>query len=114
VIRRFDVLCLAAVLAGLLPLAGCDKWRSYSEDAPHQEAEDQHFAEQKERAALVERMKAAAKAQDRKQEALRNLQTKIDAVDDQISDARRHGKDWRGLEKGQEALEAQKYELQRQ
>ena len=113
-IRKLDVLYLAAVLASLLPLAGCDKWRSYSEDVPRQDPEGQRLTDQQERAALVERMKAAAKAQDMKQEAIKNVQRKIDAIDDQISDARARGKDWRGLEKAQEALETQKYELQRQ
>jgi hypothetical protein len=114
VIRKLDILYCAAVLAGLLSLTGCDKWRSYREDAPPQDPEDQRLGEKKERSAMVERMKAAAKVQDRKQESIRNLQTKIDAIDEQISDARSRGRDPRGLEKTQEALETQKYDLQRQ
>jgi hypothetical protein len=113
-IRKLDVLYLAALLAGLSPTAGCDKYASLSPGEAAQRQEDRRLEDQKERAAMVERMKAAAIAEDKKQEPIRNLQKQIDALDVQISAARSKGKDWRALEKAQEALETQKYELQRQ
>jgi len=113
-IRKRDVLYFAALLVGLLPTAGCDKYASPSPEEVAQRREEQRVEDQKERAAMVERMKAAAIAQDKKQEPIKNLQKQIDALDVQISNARSKGKDWRALEKTQEALETQKYELQRQ
>jgi hypothetical protein len=63
---------------------------------------------------MIERLKAAAIAQDKKQNPIRILQKQIDALDEQISEAWEKRKDWRALEKAQEAFEAQKYEVERQ
>jgi anti-sigma-K factor RskA len=112
--RKFSR-CYIAVLCALLFLtAGCDKYGLGSAELATQRQEEQRVQDQQERAALVERMKAAAVAQDRKQEPIRNLQKQIDAIDDRIGEARARGKDCRDLEKTQDALEARKAELQRQ
>ena len=111
-IRKLGLLYSAAVLVVLLPTAGCD--RSPSPEELAQRQEEQRVQDQKERTVLIDRLKAAALAQDQKQAPIRNLQKQIDALDAQISDARSKGKDWRALGKAQESLEAQKYELQRQ
>ena len=74
---------------------------------------EQRLNDQKERAALAEQMRAAAIAREQKQEPIKRLQKQIDALEDQITYARQRGKDWRPLEKAQEALEAQKGELER-
>ena len=111
-IRKLGLLYSAAVLVVLLPTVGCDRSPSPEELARRQE--EQRVQDQKERAVLVDQMKAAELAQDQKQAPIRNLQKQIDAIDAQISDARSRGKDSRALGKAQEGLEAQKYELQRQ
>jgi TolA-binding protein len=109
-IRRLEMLYFATLLAGLLSTAGCDKHASPGPEV----GEAQRLQDQQERAAMADRLKAAAIAQDKKQEPIANLQKQIDALDEQIRDARSKGKDWRTLEKAQEALETKKYELQRQ
>jgi polyhydroxyalkanoate synthesis regulator phasin len=96
----------------VLALAGCNK--SVSPELARQQQEEQRLKDQQERAALAEKMKAAALAREQKQEPIKALQKKIDALDAQISDARSKGKDWRPLAKVQEALDAEKYELERQ
>jgi hypothetical protein len=111
-IRKLGLLYSVAVLVVLLPTAGCDRSPSPEELARRQE--EQRVQDQKERDVIIERLKAASLAQDQKQAPIRNLQKQIDALDAQISDARSKAKDWRALGKAQEALEAQKYELQRQ
>jgi hypothetical protein len=111
-IRKLGLLYSAAVLVVLLPTVGCDRSPSPEELARRQE--EQRAQDQKERAVIVDQMKAAALAQDQKQAPIRSLQKQIDAIDAQISDARSKGKDWRALGKIQDALETQKYELQRQ
>ncbi|MEY2438709.1 MAG: hypothetical protein QOI34_94 [Verrucomicrobiota bacterium] len=111
--RKFNIFFWPTVLAITLIIAGCDSGPSSLELAA-QRLEEQRTIDQKERAALVEQMKAAAVAQEKKQEPINKLQIQIDALDQQINDARSKGKDWRALEKTQEALEVQKYELQRQ
>ena len=113
-IGKGRILYLTIVLSGSLIIAGCDKFGSSSPETEAQRQEEQRLKDQKERAALVERMKAAAIAQEQKQAPIKKLQSQIDALDQQIGDARARGKDWRALEKAQEALEAQKAELQRQ
>ena len=113
-IGKGRILYLTIILSGALLIAGCDKFGSSSSETEAQRQEGQRLEDQKERAALVERMKAAAIAQEKKQEPIKQLQSQIDALDQQINDARSRGKDWRALEKVQEALEAQKAELQRQ
>jgi hypothetical protein len=112
VIGKGRILYLTIVLSGSLAIAGCDK--SSSPETEAQRLEEQRLKDQKERAALVERMKAAAIAQEQKQAPIKRLQSQIDALDQQIIAARSRGKDWKALEKAQEALEAQKAELQRQ
>jgi uncharacterized protein HemX len=111
-IRKLDLLYLAALLCVSLSVTGCGRNSSLDLEAAAQQKEEQRLQDQKERAALVERMKAAALAQEKKQEPIKALQKQIDELDAQITDARSKGKDWRALEKKQEALEAQKYELQ--
>ena len=113
-IRKLDLLYCTVCLTGLPFVTGCEKYASPSPEEVAQQREVQRLDDQKERAAMVERMKAAAVIEDKKQEAMRNLQKQIDALDVQISAAHAIGKDWRPLEKQQEALEARKYELQRQ
>src|SRR2546421_3359059 len=98
-IRRLNILYRVAVLAAVVAVAGCDKFGSSNSDENAQRQEEQRLQDQKERAALVERMKAAAKAQEDKQEPIKRLQKQIDALDQQISDAHARGKDWRALEK---------------
>lgn len=98
----------------MLALAGCNKLDSTSPEVAAQRREEQRLKDQQERAALAEKMKAAALVREQKQEPIKALQKKIDALDQQISDARSRGKDWRPLAKAQEALEAEKYELQKQ
>ena len=111
-IGKGRILYLTIVLSGSLVVAGCDK--SPDSETEAQRREEQRLEDQKERAALAERMKAAAIAQEQKKEPIKKLQSQIDALDEQISYARARGKDWRPLEKEQEALEARKAELQRQ
>ena len=108
------MLYLTMVLSVSLAIAGCDKFGSSNSETEAQRQEEQRLKDRKERAALVERMKAAAIAQEQKQAPIKKLQSQIDALDQQIGDARARGKDCRALEKAQEALEAQKAELQRQ
>ena len=103
-IRKLEVYFLAVLTASIV--AGCDD----SPD-PAQVKEEQRLQDQKERLALVEKMKAAALAEEKKKEPIRDLQKKIDALDEQISYARARGKDCRALEAEQEALEARQYEL---
>jgi len=107
-IRKLEVYFLAVLTA--LIVAGCD------DDSPDpvQAKEEQRQQDQKERLALVEKMKAAALVEEKKKEPIRDLQKKIDALDDQIGYARARGKDGRALEQMQEAVEAQKYELTHQ
>jgi hypothetical protein len=112
VIGKGGILYLTIILSGSLVIAGCDKSSNSETEAQRQEA--QRLEDQKERAALAERMRAAAIAQEQKKEPIKKLQSQIDALDQQIGYARARGKDWRALEKAQEALEAQKAELQRQ
>jgi hypothetical protein len=113
-IGKLDLLSFITFLGGALATASCEKETSPSLEVLAQRQEAQRLQDQKERAATVDRLKAAAIAQDKKQVAIKNLQNQIDALDKQISDARLKGGDWRGLEKAQETLEQQKYELQRQ
>jgi hypothetical protein len=105
--------CLPALFAAVLALAGCNKVDPNSPEVAAQRQEEQRLKDQQERAVLAEKMKAAALAREQKQEPIKALQKKIDALDQQISDARSRGKDWRPLAKAQEALEAEKYELER-
>jgi len=102
------------LLAGLCLTAGCDEEASPNSQVAAQRQEDQRLLDQKDRAALVERMKAAAIAADKKREPITKLQNQINALDEQITASRSKGKDWRALEKQQEALETQKRELERQ
>ena len=111
--RKLGPLYFTALLCVSVSVAGCGRNSSLDIEALAQQKEEQRLQDQNERAALAERMKAAALAQEKKQEPIRALQKQIDALDVQITDARSKGKDWRGLEKTQEALEAQKYDLQR-
>jgi predicted nucleic acid-binding Zn-ribbon protein len=105
---------LTIVLSACLAIAGCEKFGYSRSETEAQRIEAKRLEDQKERAALIEQVKAAAIAQEQKQAPIKKLQAQIDALQQQISDARSRGKDWRALEKSQEALEAQKAELQRQ
>jgi hypothetical protein len=107
-------LYLTIVLSGTLVIAGCGKSGSSRLEEEAQRREEQRLEDQKERAALAERVKAGAFAQEQKREPIKKLQTQIDDLEQQISYARQRGKDWRPLEKEQEALEAKKAELERQ
>ncbi len=111
-IRKLDLLYFTALFVGLLPSTGCNRHTSSGPEIVAKRQEAQRLQEQTERAALVERMKAAAIAEEIRQEPIRNLQMQIDALDEQISDAWSRGKDCKALEIAQDALEAQKYELQ--
>jgi hypothetical protein len=113
-IQRLEVLYLVLLLVGALPTAGCKKNASSRSELAAQQQEQQRLQEQKVRTAMVEQLKAAAIAQDAKQEPIRNLQKQIDTLDVQISEAWSKGKDFKALEKAEDALEAQKYELERQ
>lgn len=113
-IRRLDTLYLAALFVGLLPTAGCNKNTPPSFEVVAQRQEQQRLQEQKERTVMVERLKAAAIADDKKQEPIKNLQKQIDDLDVAISDAWSQGKDTRALEKAEDVLEEQKYDLERQ
>ena len=110
---KLDTLYLPALLAAVLALAGCNKVDPNSPELVRQRQEEQRLKDQQERAALAEKMKAAALAREQKQEPIKALQKKIEALDQQISDARSRGKDWRPLAEAQEALEAEKYELEK-
>jgi hypothetical protein len=112
--RKFGRWYIAVLFVVPFLTAGCEKYGLGSAELAAQRQEEQRVQDQQERAALVDRMKAAGIAQERKQEPIRNLQKQIDAIDERISDARSRGKDCRDLEKTQDALEAQKAELQRQ
>ena len=110
---NFDTFYLPVILAAVIALSGCNKLDSTSPEVAAQRQEEQRLKDQQERAARAEKMKAAAIAREQKQEPIRELQKKIDALDRQISDARSRGNDWRPLAKTQEALEAEKYELEK-
>ena len=112
-IRKLDILYVTAFVAAFLSVSGCEKYSPPSLEIIAQQKEEQRLQDQKDRTAMVERMKAAALVQDQKLEPIRNLQKQIDALAVQISAARSRGKDCRALEKTQEALETQKYEMQR-
>jgi hypothetical protein len=66
-----------------------------------------------ERASLAERIRAEALVRAGQERPLNDLQSQIDALQDEIMTARSKGQDVRGLEAAQERLEAQKSELQR-
>jgi len=70
VIGKGRILYLTIVLSGSLIIAGCDKFGSSSPETEAQRQEEQRLKDQKERAALVERMKAAAIA-GRKETSIR-------------------------------------------
>ena len=108
---NFHAVYRATVLGTLIASASCDRFGWSNSEQTEQRREEQRLEDQKERDAVVERMKAAAIAQEQKQEPIKKLQTQIDALEEKISDARSRGKDWRPLEKEQEALEAQRDEL---
>jgi hypothetical protein len=112
-VRKLDILYSAILFVGLIPTAGCDRYAAPSPEELAQRQEEQRVQDQKERAVMIDRLKAAALAQEQKQAPIKNLQRQIDVLEAQISDARSKGIDWRSLEKTQEALETQKYELQR-
>lgn len=67
-----------------------------------------------ERASLAERMRAEALVRGGQQKPIDDLQSQIDALQDQIMNARSKGQDVRALEAAQERLDAQKSELQHQ
>ena len=105
---------LAPVFAGLLGLTSCDAFRRPPLETPAQQQEEERLKDQKAHADLAEQVTAVAQTQDKKQESIKGLQAQIDALDQQISDARSKGRDCQRLEKAEEDLEAQKFELQRQ
>ena len=105
---------LAPVFAGLLGLTSCHAFRRPPLETPAQQQEAERLKDQKAHADLAEQVTAAAQTQDKKQESIKGLQAQIDALDQQISDARSKGQDCQRLEKAEEDLEAQKFELQRQ
>ena len=113
-IRKLKMVYFATLLAGLCLTAGCDEEALPNSEVTKRRQEEQRLQDQKERAALVEQMKAAAMAADKKREPIIKLQNQINALDEQITAARSRGKDWTALEKQQEALQAQKRELERQ
>ena len=110
---RHYTLCCVAVVGAMLAVAGCDK-SALSNAELAQQQEDRRLKDQKDRADLADRMRAEAIAQEKKQEPIKKLQSKIEALDEQISYARQRGKDWRALEREQDALLTQKEELERQ
>jgi len=103
---------LACVVVSIM--AGCDQSALSNSEMAAQKKEEQRLQEQKERADLADRLKAQAIEREKKQEPIRQLEIKIAALDQQITEAQQHGRDWRPLEKQQEALQAQKEELERQ
>lgn len=107
--RNLTHFYFAAILSAMVAMTGCDRSSSVRDE---EIAQQQRLQDQTDRAALVERVRAAASAQEKKQEAINALQKQIEELDAKISDARSKGKDCRALEKAQEALETKKYELQ--
>jgi len=112
--RAFDILVFAVAIGGFVAIVDWNKFRSPGAELIAQQQEEQRLQDQNERAALAEQMRAAAIAEEQKREPIRKLQSQIDALDQQVHDARSKGKDWAPLEKEQEALEARKRELERQ
>jgi hypothetical protein len=110
--RNVTPFYFAALFIAVVSITGCGRNSTSGEEAAGQQTEEQRLQDQKERTALVERMKAEALAKEKKQEPIDALEKQIESLDVQIGDARARGKDCAALEKSQETLEAKKYELQ--